>query len=102
MKPTAKILLSLLCTCCVLPAFSQGKMSVSPGAHITTDSDAYLVLNNMDYDHNGNFIQTVGDGTLKLTGNLPILISGSRPIALDKLEVEMGSSTVTATLSIPV
>lgn len=66
---------------------AQGTLQATSGAYIRTRKNPSIVLDNMHVVNNGSFVQTAGDGTTKLTGNVDVNISGSSAATLDKLNI---------------
>ncbi len=77
-----------------LQLLAQGTLQNTSGSTIKTSNNAYIVLNNMSVVNNGSFVQAIGDGTVRLTGNTNTTTSGTGTTTLDKLEVAItnGSS----------
>jgi hypothetical protein len=71
---------------------SQGSLLATPGATIKTSNNSFIVLDNVHVVNNGSFVQVVGDGTIKFTGNVDVNISGSSIAAFDKLNIAKTTS----------
>ena len=81
------IFITLLVICCVIRSSAQGSLLASPGANIKTSNNSFIVLDNVHVVNNGSFVQVVGDGTIKFTGNADVTISGSSITVFDRLNI---------------
>ncbi len=81
------IFITLLLICCVIRSSAQGSWLATPGANIKTSNNSFIVLDNVHVVNNGSFVQVVGDGTIKFTGNADVNISGSSIAVFDKLNI---------------
>lgn len=79
-----------------LPA--QGTLQNTVSTYLTTTGNVFLVADNMNVINNGSYVQAIGDGTTKFTGNSNSTFSGSGITTLDKMEVAK-SSAISHTLS---
>jgi hypothetical protein len=86
--------LILLLVSCVIRSSAQGTLQATPGATIKTVNNAFIILDNMNLVNNGNFVQAIGGGTTKFTGNADVNISGSSTTTFDKLNVAKTSTKV--------
>jgi hypothetical protein len=88
------IFIILLLVGCIVQSSAQGFLRVSPGATINTVNNAFIVLDNVNVINNGSFNQSIGNGTIKFTGNGDATISGSTVATFDKLNIAKTSSKV--------
>ena len=86
------ILILLLLIGCIIRSSAQGSLRTASGATIKTANNAFIVLDNMHVVNNGSFIQAIGDGTTKFTGDADVNISGSSMVAFDKLNISKTTS----------
>ena len=86
------ILILLLLIGCIIRSSAQGSLRTASGATIKTSNNAFIVLDNMHVVNNGSFIQAIGDGTTKFTGDADVNISGSSMVAFDKLNISKTAS----------
>ena len=86
------IFIILLLIGCVIRSSAQGSLLATPGATIKTSNNSFIVLDNMHVVNNGSFVQVVGDGTIKFTGNADVNISGSSIAVFDKLNIAKTTS----------
>ena len=90
------ILIILLLIGCVIRSSAQGTFQATSGANIKTANNAFIVLDNMHVVNSGSFVQAMGDGTVKFTGNNDVNISGSSALTLDKLALVKTTGTKVA------
>jgi type IX secretion system substrate protein len=82
-----KIFIILLLIGCVIRSSAQASFQLSPGANIKTLNNAFIILDNVHLANNGSFVQGIGDGTIRFTGNADVNISGIGVTSFDKLEI---------------
>jgi hypothetical protein len=70
------IFIILLLIGCVIQSSAQGTLQLTPGAKIKMANNAFIVLDDMKLVNNGSFVQAIGGGTTKFTGNADVTISG--------------------------
>src|SRR5688572_24266930 len=83
-----QLFLFLVCTTCSFFLSAQSGFVINPGIHIVKSGSPLLVLNNMNFTNNGNFIPATG--TVKLTGTNPIAVKGNN--STDFYNLYAGSS----------
>lgn len=69
---------------CLLPQFVKGQLN-NTGATIVMGSGTYLVVDSLDFQDNGTFIQTAG--TVKFTGGINTWLSGNGSSRFYNLEL---------------
>jgi hypothetical protein len=92
------IYLIILLVVWVSVSSAQSTFEITPGTNIKTSHNAFIVFKNMNLVNNGSYVQAVGDGTTRLTGNTNTTTSGTGTTILDQLEVMINNGN-THTLS---
>ncbi|MDP4286007.1 MAG: hypothetical protein Q8891_16460 [Bacteroidota bacterium] len=77
---------------------AQDTFRIKSGTNIRTAHNSFIVFKNMNLVNNGSYVQSVGDGVTRLTGNINTTTTGSGTTTLDQLEVFMNNGN-THTLS---
>lgn len=83
-----QLFLFLVCTTCSVFLSAQSGFVINPGIHVVKSGSPSLVLNNMNFTNNGNFVPATG--TVKLTGTNTIAVKGNN--STDFYNLYAGSS----------
>jgi len=86
-----KIFLLLTITGIGNTVYSQGNLTVSPGAYFRSAGNAYIILADMHVTNNGIIAQAVGDGTINFTGSNNVTFSGNGTTTIDHLVLTKGA-----------